>query len=673
MGSPLLWHDLMARLNQGRLDLSTLQSSLHTDRCPVRPSENDRLFSQQTHDQRPSLYPSGSVIQQFLMDISVDSATLGQLEKHAVVGRPNGANGMRAWVQKLEATQEHSVEDIIDNDSQLPGLQHSSGARNMVIGSNSLDALKTQQIETHRGAGYDQRSTKERSVPRTERPLRRRSGRHDLHNSFNKEDTYDQDRWIDTQMLAGSSLENIAQRYAANFLILQGLMLFPMEYSVDSGFMMDSNGQHSVYRGVRRMAVFPTRDLQESVLLFATRPVEGLANRPFTVDGHFSDYHHDLYVFFTVTTVTFPSVTSHRVSAHLTDFRRHDDSALPTLTSLCGSGRVGRGFPLSTGEVPCLFTLHQTVAFSMANSPVIALPLSIDGLELDWDRLPTDDSVLKAIRDSLVDKLAFICPLTEIDNLTTRLRFCTKLREAILQPPRALTPSSKAPTLSKEAKIEESMEASFFARHGTYGLTAIRVASTGNSGRRLREQWGRLRHRDREAILRFLPIVKPSPAFLTFESKISGNLSQLNSAVWRSQSQGLSLQNSIAPEMIPTPVSSVSGLRHSVSELYVPAAQNLQNRHGSFIAVRGANPCEPVQSNSLNHNQSTWTGNAQSFVDFTYRPERNVHDRGERKALLAKSLIYADFCIVFDFKCGMKQKVSQLLKGSLCTLKRSPI
>lgn len=214
----------------------------------------------------------------------------------------------------------------------------------------------------------------------------------------------------------------------------------------------------------------------------------------------------------------------------------------------------------------------------MANSPVIALPLSIDGLELDWDRLPTDDSVLKAIRDSLVDKLAFICPLTEIDNLTTRLRFCTKLREAILQPPRALTPSSKAPTLSKEAKIEESMEASFFARHGTYGLTAIRVASTGNSGRRLREQWGRLRHRDREAILRFLPIVKPSPAFLTFESKISGNLSQLNSAVWRSQSQGLSLQNSIAPEMIPTPVSSVSGLRHSVSELYVPVGPT-QPRH----------------------------------------------------------------------------------------------
>ncbi len=50
-----------------------------------------------------------------------------------------------------------------------------------------------------------------------------------------------------------------------SFLILQGLMLFPMEYSVDSGFMMDSNGQHSVYRGVRRMAVCPMRDLQESV------------------------------------------------------------------------------------------------------------------------------------------------------------------------------------------------------------------------------------------------------------------------------------------------------------------------------------------------------------------------------------------------------------------------
>ncbi len=156
-------------------------------------------------------------MQQFLMDISVDSATLRQLEKHAVVGRPNRANGLRAWVQKLEASQEHSDEDIIDNDSQLPGLQHRSGARNTVIGSNGLDALKTQQIETHRGASYDQRSTKERSVPRTERPLRRRSGRHDLHNSFNKEDTYDQDQWIDTQMLAGSSLENIAQRYADKY------------------------------------------------------------------------------------------------------------------------------------------------------------------------------------------------------------------------------------------------------------------------------------------------------------------------------------------------------------------------------------------------------------------------------------------------------------------------
>jgi len=191
---------------------------LHTNRCPARPSEDDRLFSQQTHGyQRPSLYPSGSVMQQFLMDISVDSATLGQLEKHAVVGRPNRADGMRAWVQKLEATQEHSVEDIIDNDFQLPGLQHSSGARTFVIGSNSLDALKTQQIETHRGASYDQRSTEERSVPHTKRPLRRRSGRHDLRHSFDKEDTYDQDRWIDTQILAGSSLENISTAYAAKY------------------------------------------------------------------------------------------------------------------------------------------------------------------------------------------------------------------------------------------------------------------------------------------------------------------------------------------------------------------------------------------------------------------------------------------------------------------------
>lgn len=191
---------------------------LHTNRCPARPSEDDRLFSQQTHGyQRPSLYPSGSVMLQFLMDISIDSATLGQLEKHAVVGRPNRANGMRAWVQKLEATQEHSVEDIIDNDFQLPGLQHSSGARTFVIGSNSLDALKTQQIETHRGASYDQRSTEERSVPHTKRPLRRRSGRHDLRHSFDKEDTYDQDRWIDTQILAGSSLENISTAYAAKY------------------------------------------------------------------------------------------------------------------------------------------------------------------------------------------------------------------------------------------------------------------------------------------------------------------------------------------------------------------------------------------------------------------------------------------------------------------------
>jgi len=50
-----------------------------------------------------------------------------------------------------------------------------------------------------------------------------------------------------------------------SFLIPQGLMLLPMEYSIISGFMMDSNGQHSVYRGARRMAVCPMRDLQESV------------------------------------------------------------------------------------------------------------------------------------------------------------------------------------------------------------------------------------------------------------------------------------------------------------------------------------------------------------------------------------------------------------------------
>ncbi|PWI64673.1 hypothetical protein PCL_08682 [Purpureocillium lilacinum] len=109
----------------------------------------------------------------------------------------------------------------------------------------------------------------------------------------------------------------------------------------------------------------------------------------------------------------------------------------------------------------------------MANSPVIALPLSSRAPPLHrrpgagLGSFATDDTVLKAIRDSLVDNLAFICPLTEIDNLTTRLRSCTKLREAILQPTRALTPSSKAPALSKGAKIEESMEASFFARHGT--------------------------------------------------------------------------------------------------------------------------------------------------------------------------------------------------------------
>ena len=119
--------------------------------------------------------------------------------------------------RSLRLLKSHSVEDIIDNDFQLPGLQHSSGARTFVIGSNSLDALKTQQIETHRGASYDQRSTEERSVPHTKRPLRRRSGRHDLRHSFDKEDTYDQDRWIDTQILAGSSLENISTAYAAKY------------------------------------------------------------------------------------------------------------------------------------------------------------------------------------------------------------------------------------------------------------------------------------------------------------------------------------------------------------------------------------------------------------------------------------------------------------------------
>ncbi|KAJ6436193.1 Gag-Pol polyprotein [Purpureocillium lavendulum] len=179
----------------------------------VRPSDDDRLFNQHTYDQRPSLYTSGSVKQQLLMDTFVDPAMLGQLEKHAAGRRTN-------------ELKKHSVEDIIDKEpannkdlqnSQLPGLQHSPAARDMVPKSNSLDALKTQQIETHRGARYDQRSTKERSVPHTKKLLRRRSGRHDLHGSFNKENTYDQDRWIESQMLAGSSWKDISAAYAAKY------------------------------------------------------------------------------------------------------------------------------------------------------------------------------------------------------------------------------------------------------------------------------------------------------------------------------------------------------------------------------------------------------------------------------------------------------------------------